>query len=87
MPNFGDYQNEIYIAGLSGVVPSFPMRFEELEARAREAMPASVVSYVAAGCGDERTQDANVAAFGKWVWCRACWSGRQSAISRSNSSV
>jgi lactate 2-monooxygenase len=28
-------------------------------------MPASVVSYVAAGCGDERTQDANVAA-GKW---------------------
>jgi lactate 2-monooxygenase len=66
MPNFGDYQNEIYFAGLSGALPSFPMRFEELEARAREAMPASVVSYVAGGCGDERTQDANVAAFGKW---------------------
>jgi len=65
MPNFGDYQNEIYFAGLCGVVPSFPMRFEELEARAHEAMP-SVVSYVAAGCGDERTQDANVTAFGKW---------------------
>ena len=34
MPNFVDYQNEIYFASLSGVVPSFPMRFEELEARA-----------------------------------------------------
>jgi lactate 2-monooxygenase len=66
MLNFGDYQNEIYFAGLSGVVPSLPMRFEEVEARAHEAMPASVVSYVAAGCGDERTQDANVAAFAKW---------------------
>jgi len=66
MPNFGDYQNEIYFAGLSGVTPALPMRFEELEARAREAMPASIVSYVAAGCGDERTQDANAAAFGKW---------------------
>ena len=42
------------------------MRFEELEARAHETMPASVVSYVAAGCWDERTHYANVAAFGKW---------------------
>jgi lactate 2-monooxygenase len=29
-------------------------------------MPASLVSYVAGGCGDERTQEANVAAFDKW---------------------
>jgi lactate 2-monooxygenase len=87
MLNFGNYQNEIYFAGLSGVVPSLPMRFEELEARAHEAMPASVASYVAAGCGDERTQDANVAASQNGGWCRACSSGRQSAISRSSSSA
>ncbi|MGH6798853.1 MAG: alpha-hydroxy-acid oxidizing protein, partial [Roseiarcus sp.] len=58
--------NEIYLAGLSGRLPSFPMRFDELEAKAHAAMPASLVSYVAGGCGDEHTQEANVAAFDKW---------------------
>jgi lactate 2-monooxygenase len=66
MPDFGSYQNEIYLAGLSGRLPSFPMRFPELEMKAHAAMPASLVSYVAGGCGDERTQEANVAAFDKW---------------------
>ena len=66
MPDFGAYQNEIYLAGLSGRLPSFPMRFDELEAKAHKAMPASLVSYVAGGCGDERTQEANVAAFDQW---------------------
>ena len=66
MPDFGAYQNEIYLAGLSGRLPSFPMRFDDLEAKAHKAMPASLVSYVAGGCGDERTQEANVAAFDKW---------------------
>jgi lactate 2-monooxygenase len=64
--DFGAYQNEIYLAGLSGRLPSFPMRFDELEAKAHAAMSASLVSYVAGGCGDERTQEANVAAFDKW---------------------
>src|ERR1700693_5203194 len=66
MPDFGAYQHEIYLAALSGRLPSFPMRFDELEAKAHAAMPASLVSYVAGGCGDERTQEANVAAFDKW---------------------
>src|SRR5271165_907084 len=66
MSNFGDYQNEIYFAGLSGRLPAFPMRFDQLEAKAHAAMPASLVSYVAGGCGDEHTQEANVAAFDKW---------------------
>ena len=71
MPDFGAYQNEIYLAGLSGHLPSFPMRFDELEAKAHAAMPASLVSYVAGGCGDERTQEANVEAFDKWgLWPR-----------------
>jgi lactate 2-monooxygenase len=42
MPNFGDYQNEIYFAGLSGRTPALPMRFEELEARAHAAMRANL---------------------------------------------
>jgi len=66
MANFGDYQNEIYFSGLSGGRPSFPIRFEELEAKAHAALPESLVSYVAGGCGNERTQDANVAAFDHW---------------------
>jgi len=66
MAHFGDYQNEIYFAGLSGRQPRFPMSFNELEAKAHATLPKSVVSYVAGGCGNERTQDANVAAFDRW---------------------
>ena len=51
---FGDYQFEIYLQGLSGILPSYPMAFAELEAKAKAAMPPSVWSYVAGGAGDER---------------------------------
>ncbi|MGW7583828.1 alpha-hydroxy-acid oxidizing protein [Kitasatospora sp. NPDC054768] len=63
---FGDYQNEIYLRGLGGVLPTMPMAFAELEARASTALAPSVLSYVAGGAGDESTQRANVAAFGRW---------------------
>jgi lactate 2-monooxygenase len=63
---FGDYQFEIYLQGLSGVAPSLPMAYAELEAKAAAAMPPSVWSYVAGGAGDERTQRANCAAFEGW---------------------
>ncbi|MFE6750407.1 alpha-hydroxy-acid oxidizing protein [Kitasatospora purpeofusca] len=63
---FGDYQNEIYFQGLSGVQPTLPMTFAELEAKARYALPPSVWSYVAGGAGDEHTQRANVEAFRDW---------------------
>jgi lactate 2-monooxygenase len=65
-PPFGDYQLEIYLDGLRGVLPAFPMAFAELEARATQALPPSVLSYVAGGAGSERTQRANVSAFGRW---------------------
>jgi lactate 2-monooxygenase len=66
MPHYGDYQNEIYFGGLSGRQPAYPIRFEELQAKAHAAMPPSLVSYVAGGCGNEHTQDANVTAFDRW---------------------
>jgi lactate 2-monooxygenase len=65
-PAFGDYQLEIYLDGLRGVLPAFPMAFAELEARAAQALPPSVLSYVAGGAGSERTQRANVRAFSRW---------------------
>jgi isopentenyl diphosphate isomerase/L-lactate dehydrogenase-like FMN-dependent dehydrogenase len=65
-PAFGDYQLEIYGGGLRGVLPAFPMAFAELEARAAQALPPSVLSYVAGGAGSEHTQRANVSAFRRW---------------------
>jgi lactate 2-monooxygenase len=65
-PAFGDFQDEIYNAGLTGRVPTLPMSYAELERRAAQALPPSVVSYVASGAGDEATQRANVDAFGRW---------------------
>ena len=65
-PAFGDFQNEIYFAGLTGRLPAFPMAYAELESRAARALPPSVVSYVGGGAGDEATQRANVEAFGRW---------------------
>lgn len=63
---FGDYQFEIYLQGLAGVLPSLPMTYSELEAKAAAALSPSVWSYVAGGAGDERTQQANVTAFERW---------------------
>ncbi|MFD8208951.1 alpha-hydroxy-acid oxidizing protein [Streptomyces sp. NPDC059695] len=65
-PQFGDYQNEIYLHGLGGVTPDLPMTYAELEAKAAGALPPSVLSYVAGGAGDEFTQRANAAAFERW---------------------
>jgi lactate 2-monooxygenase len=63
---YGDFQLEIYLAGLGGTVPSLPVSFAELESRAAHALPPSILSYIAGGAGDEQTQRANVAAFGQW---------------------
>ncbi|MBB4153017.1 lactate 2-monooxygenase [Sphingomonas jinjuensis] len=66
MPHYGDYQNQIYFAGLSGVLPSLPVDTATLEARAAAAMAPSLLSYVQGGCGDETTQGANASAFAHW---------------------
>ncbi|MDB5816637.1 MAG: lactate 2-monooxygenase [Rhizobacter sp.] len=66
MAHYGDFQNAIYMAGLSGVVPKLPMDFAGLEARATAAMPPSVLGYVQGGCGDELTQRRNSESFGHW---------------------
>ncbi|MGE2690729.1 lactate 2-monooxygenase [Mycolicibacterium pulveris] len=63
---FSDYQLEIYFQGLSGVLPTLPMAFAELEAKAQAAMSPGMWSYVAGGAGDERTQRVNATAFDHW---------------------
>jgi lactate 2-monooxygenase len=66
MANFGDYQLEIYFAGLQGQRVPFPIDIHELEAKAHDSMPRDILSYVAGGAGDERTQRVNVEAFERW---------------------
>ncbi|BBX17436.1 lactate 2-monooxygenase [Mycolicibacterium duvalii] len=63
---FGNYQLEIYLQGLSGILPTLPMDYAGWEAKAEVAMPPSVWSYVAGGAGDEHTQRANRTAFDRW---------------------
>ena len=66
MPAYGDFQNEIYLAGLRGVRPKLPVDYATLVARARAALPESIINYVEGGCGDEHTQRQNVSAFERW---------------------
>ncbi|QZT64170.1 lactate 2-monooxygenase [Mycolicibacterium austroafricanum] len=63
---FGNYQLEIYLQGLSGILPNLPMDYAGWEAKAESAMPPSVWSYVVGGAGDEHTQRANRTAFDRW---------------------
>jgi isopentenyl diphosphate isomerase/L-lactate dehydrogenase-like FMN-dependent dehydrogenase len=64
--NFGDFQLELYFAGLAGVRPEMPMAFDELEARAAASLPPEILSYVAGGAGNEFTQRTNVSAFDRY---------------------
>jgi lactate 2-monooxygenase len=66
MPNYGDFQMELYLGGLACVRSPHPMTFAELEARAAKALPPEILSYVAGGAGNEFTQDVNVTAFGRY---------------------
>ena len=66
MTSFGDMQNAIYMAGLQGIVPDYPVDFATLERRAHEALGPMLTNYVAGGCGDEHTQRSNASAFHHW---------------------
>ena len=66
MGTFGNYQNEIYLAGLGNVVPELPADLTRLETIAEERMPATAFGYVAGSAGSEATARANRAAFDAW---------------------
>lgn len=67
MPNYGDFQLEIYLGGLGGQTPDHPMTYEQLEAAAEKALSKEIYSYVAGGAGNEHTQRANVEAFDRYA--------------------
>jgi lactate 2-monooxygenase len=66
VPQYGDYEYEIYLDGLDGRLPKYPVDFASLERAASQVLPSWVYSYVAGGSGDERTQRANVEAFSRY---------------------
>ena len=63
MTNFGNFQNEIYLAGLGGIRPELPMTAAGLEQRAREVLSPEAFAYVAGNASTERTTQANLRAF------------------------
>ena len=63
---FGDYQLEIYLAGPERRAARLPDGLRRARGAGRARAAALRLSYVAGGAGDEHTQRANVAAFGRW---------------------
>jgi isopentenyl diphosphate isomerase/L-lactate dehydrogenase-like FMN-dependent dehydrogenase len=49
---YGNHQFGIYMAGLEGQLPTLPLRYEDLEARAREVLDSGAYWYVAGGAGE-----------------------------------
>ena len=56
---------QIYLDGLQGQLPRFPVDHASLERAAVEVLPSWVYSYVAYGAADGNTQQANVDAFSR----------------------
>jgi isopentenyl diphosphate isomerase/L-lactate dehydrogenase-like FMN-dependent dehydrogenase len=63
---FANYQNEIYLHGLSGTFPELPCEPGALEDVAREKFEQEPFGYVAGSAGTESTARANRAAFDRW---------------------
>jgi isopentenyl diphosphate isomerase/L-lactate dehydrogenase-like FMN-dependent dehydrogenase len=63
---FGNYQLDIYNAGLTGSLPGFPLTFAELEQRSKATLSPGAYDYVAGAAGAEETMRANSEAFRKW---------------------
>ncbi|HMD52583.1 MAG TPA: lactate 2-monooxygenase [Solirubrobacteraceae bacterium] len=62
----GNFQYEIYAAGLAGETPKLPLAVSELEQAARELLSPEAFGYVAGGAGSERTMRSNLEAFERW---------------------
>jgi lactate 2-monooxygenase len=60
------YQDEIYLTGLSGVVPDLPADLNELERAAAGRLTPQAHAYIAGGAGSGDTVIQNRAAFRRW---------------------
>ncbi|KFY14288.1 hypothetical protein V492_02710 [Pseudogymnoascus sp. VKM F-4246] len=65
-PNYGSYQQKIYIDGLKGTRPILTTDPHKWEGAAKAVLPASSYGYIAGAAGAGETMDANRIAFRKW---------------------
>jgi isopentenyl diphosphate isomerase/L-lactate dehydrogenase-like FMN-dependent dehydrogenase len=63
---FGNYQYEIYLAGMADQVPEHPMSWAEWERRAAETLDDGPRGYLFGGAGTEDAMRANLEAFRRW---------------------
>jgi lactate 2-monooxygenase len=63
---YADFQNEIYLNGLTGVVPTLPTDLTRLEALAKDKLSREAYDYVAGSAGTGDTARANREAFRRW---------------------
>jgi L-lactate dehydrogenase (cytochrome) len=66
LTGLAEHQNEIYLRGLGGEVPPWPVDAASLESLAYEGMAPEAVGYVAGGAGSESTVRANRDGFEAW---------------------
>ena len=66
MPSFAEFQNEIYLKGLFGELPTFPFDWREIRDAAVAVMTDQAVGYVEGSSGTEQTAAANREAFDHW---------------------
>jgi len=62
---FGNYQFEVYLKGMAGQTPDFPMSWADLERQASAAMDPGAHGYVFGSAGTEDTERENRAAFAR----------------------
>jgi L-lactate dehydrogenase (cytochrome) len=63
---YADFQNEIYLNGLTGVVPPLPADLTRLEPLAKDKLSREAYDYVAGSAGTGDTARANREAFRRW---------------------
>jgi L-lactate dehydrogenase (cytochrome) len=66
MDSLGDFQNEIYLNGLTDMRPVLPTDLTRLQGLAAKRLSAEAYGYVAGSAGSGATARANRAAFDRW---------------------
>jgi L-lactate dehydrogenase (cytochrome) len=63
---YAEFQNEIYLHGLTGELPELPTDLSRLEGMAKERLSREAYGYIAGSAGTGGTARANEAAFDRW---------------------
>jgi len=64
--SFASFQNDVYLKGLFGELPTQPFDWRSVQAAAEQVMTPGAVGYVSGGAGAEDTMRANREAFDRW---------------------